>query len=341
MTQRNETLRMVIAFFMVLFAFAGPIATAASHKPIDWKGRSRSTGMKDIKVTVAAVNSILIDPNENVKKVEQVCKTAKKDGARLVLLPECMLSGHGGHRQTMEANSEAVPEGPMSSAVLKMSNDYDLCICVGINERADGVIYNSVMVADRGKFLGVQRKINLSSDERRFFAAGNKVEVFDIGDVRFGISICYDNAFPEIALIHKLHDVDLILSAHAARTGLWPKVPPPEFCAQKIKAEQVKYEKLYRSVAYYYNIYSLTTNAVGSATQGIEAVASNHAGTVFGVDPAGEIILRTKARDKFIEEIRTVELKAAKRRFNHHQTRNRDWTKVKTLLNNALEEAGY
>jgi predicted amidohydrolase len=326
---------------MVILVFFCSVVFAATHERTDWKGRFRTIGMKDIKVTVAAMHSVLLDPNENVKKVEQACKQARKDGARLLLLPECMLSGHGGHRPTMEANSEAVPEGPMSQAVLKMSKDYDLCICVGINERADGVIYNSVMVADRGKFLGVQRKINLSSDERRFFADGSKVEVFDIGDIRFGISICYDNNFPELALIHKLHDVDLILAAHASRTGDWPEPMTAEFGAKLIKSEQKKDEKLYSGTAYLYNIYILSTNAVGSATEGIEGVVSNHAGTVFGVDPHGEVILRTKAQDEIIEEIQTVELKASKRLFNHHQTRNRDWMKVKSLLNRAFEEAGY
>jgi len=297
--------------------------------------------MKDIRVTVAALNSVLIDPNMNLAKVEKACEQAHKDGARLLLLPECMLSGHGGHRPTMEANSEAVPAGPMSQAVLKMSKDYNLCICVGINERADGVIYNSIMVADRGKFLGVQRKINLSSDERRFFGDGQKVEVFDIGDVRFGISICYDNNFPELSLIHKLQDVDLILSPHASRTGIWPEPLTAEFCIERINAEQRKCKKLYTGTAFLYNIYILSTNAVGSSTQGIEGVISNHAGTIFGVDPRGEVILRTKAKDKIIEEIQTIGLKASKRRFNHHPTRNRDWMKVKTLLNRAFKEAGY
>lgn len=341
MYSSDNVLNKITLTIVILCMLFVPVAKAAPHKPLDWKGRFRSTGMKDIKVTVAAVNSILIDPNENLKKVEQVCRVAKTNGARLLLLPECMLSGHGGHRPTMEANSEPIPEGPMSRAVLKMSKDYDLCICVGINERADGVIYNSIMVADRGKFLGVQRKINLSSDERRFFADGRKVEVFDIGDIRFGISICYDNNFPELALIHKLHDIDLILAPHASRTGVWPEPLTAEFCTERINAEQRKCEKLYIGNAFLYNIYVLSTNAVGSSTQGIEGVVSNHAGTVFGVDPTGEVILRTKAKDKIIEEIQTVELKAAKRRFNHHPTRNRDWMKVKTLLNKAFEDAGY
>jgi predicted amidohydrolase len=297
--------------------------------------------MKDIKVTVAALKSILIDPNENLKQVEKACKIANQDGARILFLPECMLTGHGGHRPTMEANSEPVPEGRLSQAVLKLSEKYDLCICVGIGERADGVIYNSQMVVDKGKFLGVQRKIYLSSDEPRFFADGSKVEVFDIGDVRFGISICYDSTFPEIAMIHKMHDVDLILSPHAARTGDWPQELTPEFCADLIQKEQNKYEKLSRGTAYVYNIYILSTNAAGPATEGIEGVVSNHAGTVFGVDPKGEVILRTSATDKIIDEIHTVELKASKRMFNHHATRNREYLRLKALLDKAFEEAGY
>jgi|GEM_PF-1018880 len=335
---KKKLLTIVVVF---VACFSSVTQGAVSHRPIDWKGKYRSTGMKDIKVTVAAMNSILIDPNENLKKVEKAAKQAHRDGARILLLPECMLSGHGGHRKSMEKNSEPVPEGPMSRAVLEMSKKYNLCICVGINERASGVIYNSIMVADKGRFCGVQRKINLSSDERRFFADGNTVMVFDIGDIRFGITICYDSNFPEIALIHKLHDVDLILSAHASRTGIWPEPLTAEFCAEKIENEWKKCEKLYRGTAYFYNVYILSTNAVGSATEGIEGVVSNHAGTVFGVDPHGDVILRTSAKDQIIEEIRTVELKAAKRKFNHHPTRNRDWMKVKTLLNKHLTEAGY
>ena len=106
-------------------------------------------------------------------------------------------------------------------------------------------------------------------------------------------------------------------------------------------AEQNKHEKMYRGRAYFYNVYILSTNAVGSATEGIEGVVSNHAGTVFGVNPNGNVILRTSATDKFIDEIHTVELKASARRFNHHSTRNRNYIKVKAMLNKAFEEAGY
>ena len=79
---------------------------------------------------------------------------------------------------------------PLSRAVLRLSKQHKLCICAGIAELSHNIVYNSQIVADRGQYLGLQRKINLSGDEYCYFRAGEKVPVFDIGDLRFGISIC-------------------------------------------------------------------------------------------------------------------------------------------------------
>jgi predicted amidohydrolase len=293
--------------------------------------------MNNIKVTLAALRSILIDPHRNLELVSQACETANHAGARLLLLPEMMLTGHGGHPKAVE-NAEPVPEGPLGQAVIQLSKEHDLCICVGTAEQAGNVVYNSMMVADKGEFLGRQRKINMSSDEYLYFAAGETVEVFDIGDVKFGITICYDSNFPEIALIHGLHEVDLILSAHAARTGVWPESMTPEFRLAIIQERQDSWEKMFRGTAYFHNVYILATNAVGSATEGLEGVVSNHAGTVMGVDPTGEVFLKTSMTD-FIDEVVTVPLEANKRVFNHKPTRNRRLAVVKHMLDAAFQGA--
>ena len=73
--------------------------------------------MQDTKVTVASLKSILIDPQENLQRVRQAVEVAERDGARLLFLPELMLSGHGGHPKMIE-NAEPVPDGPLSSAVV-------------------------------------------------------------------------------------------------------------------------------------------------------------------------------------------------------------------------------
>jgi predicted amidohydrolase len=290
--------------------------------------------MRDTKVTVASLRSVLIDPQENLEGVRGACARAQADGARMLFLPELMLTGHGGH-STMAGNAEPVPDGPLSQAIVGLSAAHGLCICVGIAELCHGVVYNSQIVVDRGQFLGRQHKINLSGDEYCHFAAGERIEVFDIGDLRFGITICYDNHFPELALLHSLTPVALILAPHAARTGDWPDEWTPAFCAQTIQERQVSWATVHRARARDHNVYVLLNNAVGPSTRGLEGVIANHAGTVMGVAPNGEVFLRTSVTT-FEDEVVTVTLEAGKRGRNHAPTRNRRWDTVLRLLQEGV-----
>jgi predicted amidohydrolase len=277
--------------------------------------------MQDTTVTIASLRSILIDPQRNLERATEACRVGHDAGARLVVLPELMLTGHGGHRRMAE-NAEPVPDGPLCLAIRDLSVTLNLCICVGLAELAHGLVYNSMVVFDRGEYLGCQRKVNLSGDEYVYFGAGDQLSTFDIGDLRFGVVICYDNHFPELALLHSMHHVDLILAPHAARTGVWPDELTPAFFAQTIERQQAGWEKVHRARAYDYNVYVLLNNAVGPSTEGLEGVVANHAGTVMGIDPHGEVFLRTSVTT-IEEEIVTVTLEAGKRRYNHSVPRNR------------------
>jgi predicted amidohydrolase len=290
--------------------------------------------MQNVKVTIASLRSILLDPMENLQLVRQACLTAHRDGARILFLPELMLTGHGGHPKMVE-HAEPVPDGPLSQEMLELSMEHQLCICVGIAELSYGIVYNSQMVVDRGGFLGLQRKVNLSGDEYCYFCAGEEVPAFDIGEVRFGITICYDNHFPELALIHSLNHVDLILAPHAARTGKWPEELSQDFRSEVIRKRQASWEKVHRARAVDSNVYVLLNNAVGPSTRGLEDVVANHAGTVMGIDPHGEVFLRTCVAD-FVDEIVTVELEADKRIVNHAPSRNRRLATVVRLLQERL-----
>lgn len=291
--------------------------------------------MRDTRVTVASLRSVLADVGQNLALVREACSTAAQEGARLLFLPELMLTGHGGH-PLMAGNAEPVPDGPLVHEMLSLSNAYQLCICVGMAELSHGIVYNSQIVVDRGQYLGLQRKINLSGDEYLWFGAGEAVPVFDIGDLRFGIIICYDNHFPELALLHSLHHVDLILAPHAARCGVWPEPLTPEFTARTIAERQRTWEQVHVARALDHNVYVLLNNAVGPSTRGLEGVVANHAGTVMGVAPDGEVFLRSGASD-FVDEVVTVELRADRRALNHAPTRNRRLASVARLFQRALE----
>ena len=53
------------------------------------------------------------------------------------------------------------------------------------------------------------------------------------------------SARAELALIHSLNKTDLVLCPNAARSGEWPKDPPPEFCAKTIAHRQDNWEVLH------------------------------------------------------------------------------------------------
>ena len=87
--------------------------------------------------------------------------------------------------------------------------------------------------------------------------AGTDCTLFDIGDLRFGITICYDSLFPELALVHSLNKTDLVLCPNAARSGEWPAEPDPAFCAKVIAHRQNNWEVLHRARASDHNCYVL------------------------------------------------------------------------------------
>ena len=290
--------------------------------------------MKDCRVTLASLPSLLADVEHNLGKTREAVEFASRSSSRLVVLPELMLTGHGAH-SLMARNAEPVPDGPLSREVLRLSKRHRLCVCAGIAELRRGVVYNSMLVADRGESLGCQSKLHLSGDECCYFAPGQSVEIFDIGELRFGITICYDSCFHELALLHNLDGAEAVLSAHAARCGDWPAEPDEAFMAERIEARQRSWECRYAGIAQDYNFYVLLCNAVGSSTAGLEGVVANHAGTVMAIDPSGEVILRTSKTD-FTEELATVDLHPGALCHNHPQTRNRRLETVIRLLEQRL-----
>ena len=192
-----------------------------------------------------------------------------------------------------------------------------------------------MLVADRGRYLGVQRKIHMSRDEYVYFGCGESVERFDIGELSFGITICYDNNFQELSLAHALHDVDVILAPHAARRGEWPAEPDAGFLRGMIELQQSGWKRQHCARAIEANAYVLICNVVGPATEGLPGVVANHVGTVLAVAPNGDVIHETQV-DGLEDEIVTLSLSASAREFNRGPTRSRRWGTSLRILEQAF-----
>ena len=92
----------------------------------------------------------------------------------------------------------AIPTSNVLSFLAPVA-DARLTTIVGFTElSSDGWIYNSAAVVSQGRLAGVYRKRH-PAIRRSVYRAGKDSPVFQVDGAGFGILICYDSTFPELA----------------------------------------------------------------------------------------------------------------------------------------------
>ncbi|MCS6777544.1 MAG: carbon-nitrogen hydrolase family protein [Chloroherpetonaceae bacterium] len=149
---------------------------------------------------------------ENRQTILARLHEAADGGARLIVFPECALSGYVFHsaEEALPA-SEPVP-GPTTQAVLEVCRQRNIYAVVGLLERSEGQIYNSAFVAGPEGLITTYRKCHLPViGVDRFAARGNTLPVIDLPSVRIGLLICYDLRFPEAARTLALRGAEVLV----------------------------------------------------------------------------------------------------------------------------------
>ena len=170
-------------------------------------------------VRVAAIQmSCSRDVNENIKKAERLVREAAAKGAQIILLPELFERQYFCQERQYEYYefAKSVEENDAVRALLPVSEELGVVIPVSIYERAGTVLYNTVVMLDHGKNLGIYRKTHIPDDhfyqEKFYFTPGNTgFKVFDTEFGKVGIGICWDQWFPETARSLALMGADVIL----------------------------------------------------------------------------------------------------------------------------------
>jgi predicted amidohydrolase len=145
-------------------------------------------------------------------------------GATIVVLPELTPSGYV-FESMNEARALAEPaDGPTVSQWAARAARRGLIIVAGFNELgADGLLYNSAVLADPGGVRALYRKVHLWDAEADFFVPGREPPpVVATAAGRIAMMICYDVEFPEWVRLPALAGADLL----AVPTN-WPAEPVP------------------------------------------------------------------------------------------------------------------
>jgi len=168
--------------------------------------------MKTFRATAASTSARWGELDANLEKILKAVEKAAGENSRLLLLPECSLTGGywptdaktPTHQETaLELDCPALKE------IARTAKKTGIVVCVGFLEKwKGGLRISQALIGPKG-MLGVYRKVHEgknSSDDHELFP------VFDLGFVRVGISICRDNMLPECARILALKGAELLLA---------------------------------------------------------------------------------------------------------------------------------
>jgi predicted amidohydrolase len=237
------------------------------------------------------------DKRTNLDTIRSRLREAAGHGARLVVFPECALTGYA-----FESKEEAWPyaeplPGASTEALAADCRQLGVWVVVGMLERgAAGHLFNACALVGPAGLAASYRKVHLPClGVDRFTTPGDRAfAVHDLGGLRVGINICYDGSFPEASRVLTLQGADLVVLPTN-----WPTAA----------ARTAKY--LVPARALENHIYYLAVNRVGEE-RGFRFIGQSQAADVTG-DPLasardGEEIIYAdvdpeRARNKHIVNI--------------------------------------
>lgn len=167
--------------------------------------------------TIAAVQMDvrLGDREGNLERIRSHLAEAARKGARLVVFPECALTGYCfDGKDEAWPHAETIP-GPTTSDLTEDCHRLGVHVVLGMLEARplDRALFNVAVLIGPGGVVASYRKTHLPFlGVDRYTTPGDlPYAVHDIGGLRVGINICYDGSFPEAARCLMLQGADLIV----------------------------------------------------------------------------------------------------------------------------------
>ncbi|MGO9559924.1 MAG: NAD+ synthase [Acidimicrobiales bacterium] len=149
--------------------------------------------MARLRVALCQVDVVVGDLDHNVAKILSAMETAEREQADLAVFPELAVTGYP--PEDLLLKPAFVEENLRALDRLAAASGRCTAVVGYVDE--DGDLYNAAAVLGGGKVHGVWHKQLLPNygvfDERRYFAIGQDPhEVFEIGGVRTGVTVCED-----------------------------------------------------------------------------------------------------------------------------------------------------
>jgi predicted amidohydrolase len=223
------------------------------------------------------------DVAANQESIFRLIDRASELGATYLQLPE--YSTYWGPRSGYEAAAKTLDDGFIRQLGL-VAKGRGVTVHVGsmLEPAPEGRFFNtSVVIGPSGDVVAVYRKVHLFDAqppggvtyfESEFISAGSQMRVVAVGEMRLGLSICFDVRFAELyrALVLAGANVLAVPAAFSAQTG------------------PAHWEVLVRARAIENHAFVIAATQVGTTREGL----ATH-GHSMVVDPWGQIIAESKS----------------------------------------------
>jgi len=153
------------------------------------------------------------DITVNLDCMERFIAQASKQGAQLLLFPECALSGYPPYdlKSASEANFDALTAAEERMA--QLAKDFQMVLVFGTITKDSTGIHNSAVLFFPDGRKSIYHKRTLWGWDRDHFEAGTSPCVFRLNEFTIGVSICFEIRFPEFfrELYANRTDLNLVL----------------------------------------------------------------------------------------------------------------------------------
>lgn len=148
---------------------------------------------KSFRIAAAQINCTVGDLDGNSKKIVEYLQKARSFGADMVSFPELAVTGYPPEDLLLKA-SFVTDNIKALGRIAKSAGD--IAAIVGFVDKDKCNIYNAAAVIYDGEVKGVCHKEFLPNygvfDEKRYFKPGTDSQVFQLGELLFGVNICED-----------------------------------------------------------------------------------------------------------------------------------------------------
>jgi predicted amidohydrolase len=171
-----------------------------------------------LRTAAVQFESLPKDKNANFRKIEAFVEQAAAAGVRLIVFPECCVTGYWFIRnlslEQLAPLAEPIPDGPSTRRLIELARRYGVTIGAGLVEASGaGVFHNSYVVALPDGTIHRHRKLH--AFEHSAIQSGTEYTVFELPDgLKAGVLICYDCNLIENVRITALRGADILIAPH-------------------------------------------------------------------------------------------------------------------------------